>query len=441
MTTTNKVRPGDIVEQWDGDLTAKMHIHKPGADGKPGKSMGISVAQIVGSIKFPEAAAGVETGSILMLPVGMYADYIECDGGIHFDSEAPELAEMLKSGVPGPQYAGFNADSEVRSTLGTSVDVLQVLRFKEHYVYRTSTAGMQLIVTDSAGSVVYTATGTVSTDLFVTDKAVYWSTSNSVYALTYTNGAFTSGYTGQTVTEMKNVVAATDKWDLFLYTNAPATLYDPVLKTTSGVTWAGGVAPSGSYIAACGSKSRKFYMSGTLNLAAGLYECEYDSMVGVVSIKLIQSTNTPYTVLIGDRNSSAVYFGVSYPQFRLDVSSGVISQINPAHTSFSATLSKGYACDDFIFYTPTTAGNKAYISFDGGRSWGSPPEFNSKLMCVYLDVDTAKLISVGSLGSTGSVNGASGNVQTNLLTMRAGDQFVTHRIRTISEGYRFYVKK
>ena len=62
-------------------------------------------------------------------------------------------------------------------------------------------------------------------------------------------------------------------------------------------------------------------------------------------------------------------------------------------------------------------------------------------MCVYLDFDTAKLISVGSLGSTGSVNGAKGNVQTNLLTVRAGDQFATPKIRTISEGYRFYVKK
>lgn len=441
MTTTNKVRPGDIVEQWDGDLTAKIHIHKPGAAGKPGKSMGISVEQILGAIKLPEAAAGVETGSVLMLPTGTYADYIECDGGIHFDSEAPELASVLKSGVSGPQYSGFNADSEVRSTLGASVDVLQVLRFKGHYVYRTSTAGMQLIVTDSSGSVVYTATGTVSTDLFATDKAVYWSTSNSVYALTYTNGAFSSGYTGQSVTEMKNVVAVTDKWDLFLYTNAPATLYDPVLKATSGVTWAGGVAPSGNYIAGCGSKSRRFYLSGTLSSAVGLYECEYDSFVGAMSIKLIQSTNTPFTVLIGDRNSSAVYFGVSYPQFRLDVESGVISQINSVHTSFSTTLTKGYACDDFIFYTPTTAGNTAYVSFDGGRSWSSPPEFNAKLMYVYLDVDTAKLITVGSLGSTGSVNGSTGNVQANLLTMRAGDQFATPRIRTISEGHRFYVKK
>ncbi|MDD2005084.1 hypothetical protein [Pseudomonas putida] len=441
MATTNKIRPGEIAEQWDGDLTAKMHIHKPGVAGKPGKSMGISVEQILGATKLPEAAAGIETGSVLMLPTGTYADYIECDGGIHFDAEAPELAVLLKSGISGPQFAGFNADSEERSTLGAAVDVLQVLKFKGHYVYRTSTAGMQLIVTDSSGRVVYTATGTVSTDLFATDKAVYWSTSNSVYALTYNNGVFSSGYTGQSVTEMKNVVAVTDKWDLFLYTNAPATLYDPVLKSTSGVSWVGGVAPSGSYIAGCGSKGRKFYLSGTLNLAAGMFECEYDESMAAMSIKLLQPSNTPFTVLIGDRDSSAVYFGVSYPQYRLDVASGVIFQISSIHTSFSSTLTKGYACDDFIFYTPTTAGNKAYISFDGGRSWSSPPEFNAKLMYVYLDVDSAKLITVGSLGSTGSVSGSTGNIQTNLLALRAGDQFVAPKIATISEGHRFYVKK
>ena len=83
--STNKIRPSELPEPWDGDLNAKMHIHKPG------KSMGISVDQIVGAIKFPEAASGVETGSALMLPVGTYADYIECDGAIHFDSEAPDF--------------------------------------------------------------------------------------------------------------------------------------------------------------------------------------------------------------------------------------------------------------------------------------------------------------------------------------------------------------
>ena len=433
--STNKIRPSELPEPWDGDLNAKMHIHKPG------KSMGISVDQIVGAIKFPEAASGVETGSALMLPVGIYADYIECDGAIHFDSEAPELAQVLKSGALGPQFSGFNADSEVRSTLGAAVDVLQVLKFKEYYVYRTNTAGMQLIVADSSGSVVYTATGTVSTDLFVTDKAVYWSTSNSVYALTLSDGVFSSGYTGQSVVDMKNVVAITDKWDLFLYTNAPSTLYDPALKATAGVSWVGGVSPSGSYIAGCGSKSGKFYLSGTLNASAGLYELEYDQEVGSMSISLVQYANTPYNMIFGSKDSSTVYFGVSYPQFRLDVESGVVTQINYIHNSYSATLTKGYACDDFIFHTPTTVGSKSYISFDGGKSWSSPPEFNPKLMYVYLDVDTAKLITVGSLGSTGSVKGAYGNVQTNLLTVRAGDQFSTPKIRTISEGYRFYVKK
>jgi hypothetical protein len=214
-----------------------------------------------------------------------------------------------------------------------------------------------------------------------------------------------------------------------------------VLKATTGVVWAGGVSPSGTYVAGCGAKGNKFYLSGTLNASAGLYEFEYDASEGAIRIALIQSSNAPYTVVLGSSESSAVYFGVSYPQFRLDVESGVVTQINYVHTSYNATLTKGYACDNFIFHTPTTAGNKAYISFDGGRSWGSPPAFNTKLMYVFLDDESAKLITTGSLGSTGSVNGSFGNIQSNFLTLRAADQFSVPKINTASEGYRFYVKK
>lgn len=442
MTTTNKVRPGDIIEQWDGDLTAKMHIHKPGVDGKPGKSMGISVAQVVGAVQFPEAVGGVETGAVLMMPSGIYPEYLECGGGLYSDSVAPELAVLLKAGTSGQRYSGYNADSEVRSTAGTSVEITHAVQFKGYTFYKTPTAGNLIVAIDSLGAVVYTGTTTVSSDLYATENAVYFVSSGSLYSITVTDGVFKAQYTGESTSSFAGVATISDTEDLYMLATGLARLFNPIAKISRAVSFAGGASLSGTYVSLVGVKGRRIYAASTINTIPGLYEIKFDSVKTELSAELLMATNPAFSVLAACKESSVVYFGVNGLQYKLDVAGGNIAKVTPPlFSSFTASLFKSYALDNFAFFTSNTGANAAYMSFDGGRTWVSTPAFNTKLALAFIDEVTHELVTVGSAGSLGAVKGGTGNIQKNLLTLMAADQFLVPKIKTTADGYKYYVKK
>lgn len=52
------------------------------------------------------------------------------------DASAPELAQILRSGGQGQKYAGYVADSEVRSTAGTSTEISHAVRHKGYTFIR-----------------------------------------------------------------------------------------------------------------------------------------------------------------------------------------------------------------------------------------------------------------------------------------------------------------
>lgn len=438
---TNKKKISDLAA-WAGDQGMRLHAHKSGV------SQGVSIADILAAVEFPEVPAvppagpGVETGAVMLMPAGSYPDYIECSGGVYPDSVAPELAVLLKAGTSGQRYSGYNADSEIRSTAGTSVEITHAVQLKGYTFYKTPTAGNLIVATDSLGAVVYSGTTTVSSDLYATENAIYFVSSGSLYSITVTSGVFKSQYTGESTSGLVGVATISDTEDLYVLATGLARLFNPIAKTSRPISFIGGTSLSGTYVALVGVKNRRIYAISTINSVPGLYEIKFDVVRTELNAELLMATNPAFSVLTASKESTVVYFGVNGLQNKLDVVSGNIVKITPPiFSTFSATLSKSYALNNFVYFTTSNAANVAYMSFDAGRTWVSAPPFNTKLALVFIDEITHEIVTVGSAGSLGAVKGGTGNIQRNLLVLMAPDQFVAPKIKTTADGYRYYVKK
>ncbi|WP_243055366.1 hypothetical protein [Pseudomonas sp. BP01] len=434
---TNKKKISDL-PVWGGDKEMRLHAHKPGM------SQAVSIAEIVAAVPVPEAQEGgaLPTGAVVMMPVGAYEDYLECNGAVIADASAPELAQVLKTDGHGQKYAGYIADSEVRSTVGTSVEISHAVRHKGYTFYKTPTAGNLIVAVDSTGNVVFTGTTAASGDLYATENAVYFVSSNSLYSITVVDGVFKSQYTGESASSFGGVATVSETEDLYIQATGVARLFNPVAKTSRAVSYANGASLSGIYTGLIGCAGGRIFAASTINTVPGLYEFKYDQVTGLLSADLVMHASPAFNVLVASVNSSGVYFGVNGIQYRLDVASGNVNRLHaPVFASYSASVFKAYALDDFVFFTMNSGGNLAYMSFDGGRNWVGAPGFNAKLSLAFVDESTGELVVAGSAGSQGSVNGSTGNIQRNLLKLLAVDQFILPKINTTADGYRYYVKK
>ena len=434
---TNKKKISDL-PVWVGDKEMKLHAHKPGV------SQAVSIAEILAAVPAPEEQSGgtLPVGAVVLMPVGTYEDYLECSGAVVADASAPELAQVLKTGGHGQKYAGYIADSEVRSTAGTSVEISHAVRHKGYTFYKTPTAGNLIVAIDGAGNVVFTGTTAASGDLYATENAVYFVSSNSLYSITVVDGVFKSQYTGVSASSFGGFATVSETEDLYIQATGLARLFNPVTKTSRAVSYANGAPLSGTYTALIGCAGGRIFATSTINTVPGLYEFKCDQSTGFLSADLVMVASPAFNILVGAVESGCVYFGTNGIQFRLDAVSGNISRVHaPVFASYSATVFKSYALDDFVFFTMNSGSNMAYMSFDGGRNWVGAPGFNTKLSLAFIDESRGELVVAGSAGSQGSVNGGTGNIQRNLLKLLAADQFVLPKINTTADGYRFYVKK
>ncbi len=94
--TTNRKRPSDL-SAWDGDLSANVHVHKPGS------SMKVSLQEIVDAVPVPEPAP--ETGGTVALP-GRFeiGSYVIGVAAMSVTQDAKPLPDSLNSNyslVPG----------------------------------------------------------------------------------------------------------------------------------------------------------------------------------------------------------------------------------------------------------------------------------------------------------------------------------------------------
>ncbi|WP_372029897.1 hypothetical protein [Pseudomonas kurunegalensis] len=434
---TNKKKISDL-PGWGGDKEMKLHAHKPGM------SQAVSIAEILAAVPAPvdQGGGALPTGAVVLMPFGAYEDYLECSGAIVADASAPELAQILKSSSHGARYAGYIADSEVRSTVGTSVEISHAVRHKGYTFYKTPTAGNLIVAVDSTGNVAFTGTTAASGDLYATQNAVYFVSSNSLYSITVVDGVFKSQYTGESASSFGGVATVSEIEDLYIQATGIARLFNPIAKTSRAVSYANGASLSGTYTALIGCADGRIFATSTINTVPGLYEFKYDQVTGLLSADLVIVASPAFNVLIGAVESGCVYFGTNGIQFRLDVISGNVIRLHvPVFASYSASVFKSYAKDDFVFFTMNSAANVAFMSFDGGRNWVGAPGFNAKLSLAFIDESTGELVIAGSVGSQGSVNGSTGNIQRNLLKLLAADQFVLPKLNTIADGYRYYVKQ
>lgn len=287
----------------------------------------------------------------------------------------------------------------------------------------------------------FTGTTAASGDLYATENAVYFVSSNSLYSITVVDGVFKSQYTGESASSFGGVATVSETEDLYIQATGVARLFNPIAKTSRAVSYANGASLSGTYTGLVGCADGRIFATSTINTVPGLYEFKCDQVTGLLSADLVMVASPAFNVLVGAVESDCIYFGTNGIQFRLDVISGNVSRVHaPVFASYSASVFKSYALDNFVFFTMNVGSNLAYMSFDGGRNWVGAPGFNTKLSLAFIDESTGELVVAGSSGSQGSVNGGIGNIQRNLLKLLAADQFVLPKINTVADGYRYYVK-
>lgn len=445
--SSNKKTPSDLTANWDGRDGSFMHVHRLG------NSQRISVKQIVDaaiaampapeSPDTPEAPAGLETGSIIQMPVGNYADYLECDGSIQASSVAPDLAAKIAG--TGTKYSGVLPSDTARKALTTG-EILDAVYFKG-LLFVLSTAAPQLTAYDASFNLVFQASFAFGYKRFtVTDNALYFvNTSYNIYYAQVNGTTVTVNYAGQS-TQSSNggfsAISVSSTEDLFCWMSLRR-LFNVAANTLRGVTGSFSIAGNdqGSSIVKA-SNGRIFFVGTYQGANPGLYELFLDVPNGAVTAakQLKAIYLAPDTIYCSGKT---VYFGVGGIQHRFDTETDRIeSVLTPSFVNSSAATHSVYCKDNLLFIQglKATTGNYGYMSFDKGTTFQKLPAFNNRLNGMLID-SNHKALYFGDTGTVGSVDASSGNAEIHQLSLLDGSFFKIPLLTGAAEGYRFYVRK
>lgn len=445
--TTNKYRPSDFTTVWDGNLDAVIHIHRPGNSQKASARQ--IVDAVVAAIPTPEPGeeipvSGIETGTIVMLPEGSYADYFECDGSIKQSSLASELAGIINGGTP--KYQSILSSSVARKSLTTG-EVLDAVYFKG-LLFTINSVSPFITAYDSSFNLVYSnATALGHKRLVVTDNAVYFlNGSYNIYCIQVNGATVTATYAGESSQASNggfSAVSVSADEDLFGWISLRR-LYNPKTNTKrnlGGVFSIGGLDQGSTVVK---TDSGRIFFAGTYGASApGLYEMFLDTAAPTVSsARLIQSIYpAPDTIKC---SGDFVYFGVAGIQYKLNARTDRVTSVTWPFFVNASAVTHSIAChNNFLFVNGlrATANNFGYVSFDNGNTFTKLPAFNTKLAGMLIDPVAHKALYFGDSGTIGSADGSAGNVEIHQLTLLDNNYFKLPLVSGACEGYRFYVKK
>ncbi|MBK5417733.1 hypothetical protein [Pseudomonas sp. TH31] len=445
--TTNKKRPSDLVTVWDKNLDSVIHVHRPGNSQKA--TVRQVVDAVVAAIPTPDPGeevpvSGIETGAVVMLPEGSYADYFECDGSIKQSSLASELAGIINGGTP--KYQSILSSSVARKSLTTG-EVLDAVYFKG-LLFTVNSVSPFITAYDSSFNLVYSnATALSHKRLVVTDNAVYFlNGSYNIYCIQVSGSTVTAAYTGESSQASNggfSAVSVSADEDLFCWISLRR-LYSPKTNTKriiNGVFSIGGLDQGSTILK---TDSGRIFFVGTFGASApGLYEMFLDTAVPTVSsARLIQSIYpAPDTIkCTGD----FVYFGVAGIQYKLNAKTDRVTSVTSPFFVNASAVTHSIAChNNFLFVNGlrATANNFGHVSFDYGNTFSKLPAFNTKIAGMLIDPVAHKALYFGDSGTIGSADGSAGNVEIHQLTLLDNNYFKLPLVTGACEGYRFYVKK
>lgn len=396
---------------WAGDVSMKLHVHKPGT------SESVSIGDV--------AAKAVKVGDIVLKPRGTYEGLLECDGSYLYDEDLDALKTALNFEEYGAARVSLNENSEAR--FGTDL-YSQVFRCGQAtlakaqgnwHVFQTgvptpSSYPDNMSVFKTASHIYYGSAGTVFQDI----GGVALNASFESIA-----GAAESSY-GYTI------LAVVESGVLTIY------------RSDDGVTF----VSSGS-IAADVLKPMKFVASGdvyaqlTIAGTQGIYKLIFND--GQVSTALMLEIDADVeheciesagggTVFIYESRASLEYRALEF-----DYSYTIIL---PTLLSLKRLIAVNSVTGYSMLIAVPEANSPAMISFDSGATWAQAPEMSG-----YADADFDPLSNefafVGGQGSTGSLMGQTGSVQTNTADFGPGFTLVLPNLPRPESNLAYYIKK
>ena len=396
---------------WSGDASMRLHAHKPGS------SEGVSIEQV--------AAKAVKSGDIVLKPCGTYDGLLECDGSYLYDQGLDALKAALNFEEYGAARVALNENSELR--FGTEM---------YSRVYRSGQA--TLAKADGNWHLFQEGNPTpinypVSMSVFKTSNHVFFAASGRVFqdiGSVALNAPFESLVGAAESSYGYSILAVVESGTLTIY------------KTDDGASFS-----KAGTIAADTSKPIKLVDSGdvyaqlTIEGQQGIYKLVLDDdQVSTVLMheidadvqhECIESAGFGAVYIYTSRN--ALEFRTLEDEFSFPINLPQLMNIKRLVAVNSGTGSS-------VLVAVPEAKSPATMSFDTGNTWLQAPAMSS-----YTDADFDPLSNefafVGGQGSTGSLMGQSGSIQTNTADFGPGFMLILPNLQRPEQNLAYYIKK
>ncbi|MGG5290005.1 hypothetical protein [Pseudomonas shirazensis] len=394
---------------WGGDVEMRLHAHKPGA------SEAVSIGDV--------AAKAARVGDIMLKPRGTYEGLLECDGSYLYDQGLDDLKAALNFEEYGAARVALNENSELRFGTELYTDV-----------YRSGVA--TLAKTDGYWHLFQAGNPTpsnypVDMTVFKTSSHVFYGTSGTVFqdvGAVALNASFESVAGAAESIYGYTIIAVVESGVLTIY------------RSDDGVSF----NKSGT-IAADVLKPMKFVESGeiyaqlTIGGVQGVYKLTLDGE-GVSTDLMLEISADVAHGCIESAGFGAVYIYTSRSglEFRaLEYESSFPISL-PRLMSLKRLVAVNSGSSVLVAVPETNT--PAMISFDSGATWVQAP-----VMSGYADADfdplSNEFVFVGGQGSTGSLMGQSGSVQTNAADFGPGFTLILPNIARPELNLAYYIKK
>jgi hypothetical protein len=396
---------------WNGDVSMKLHIHKPGT------SEAVSIEQV--------AAKAAKVGDIVLKPRGSYDGLLECDGSYLYDEGLDDLKTALNFEAYGAARVSLNENSELR--FGTE-------RYSR--VYRSGST--TLAMADEYWHLFQA--GNTTPNNYPIDMTVFKTTNHVFYAASGTvfqdigsvalNAPFESLVGAAESSYGYSILAVVESDILTLY------------KADDGATFirAGTIAADLSRpIKLVGAGD--VYAQLTIEGQQGIYKLMFeDSQVSTVLMLEIDADVQHECIESAGFGAVFIYPVKTSLEFRaLEYEYSYPISLPPL-LSLKRLVAVNSSTGSSLLIAVPGANSPAMISFDGGTTWSQGP-----LMSGYADADFDALSNefcfVGGQGTTGSMMGQSGSVQTNTANFGPGYTLILPNLPRPEANLAFYIKK
>lgn len=396
---------------WSGDVSMRLHAHRPGS------SEGVSIDQV--------AAKAVKVGDIVLKPRGSYEGLLECDGSYLYDQDLDALKAALNFEEYGATRVSLNENSELR--FGTEM-YSRVYRSGQVTLAKAY-GNWHLFQDGNPTPINYPDSMTV----FKTSDHVFYAASGSVFqdiGSVALNAPFESFVGAAESSFGYSILAVVESGTLTLY------------KADDGAAFT-----NAGNIAADTSKPIKLVGSGdvyaqlTIEGQQGIYKLMFDD--GQVSTALMLEIDADVQhecIESAGFGAAYVYTSRNALEFRtLEYEFGFPISLPPLMSLKRLVAVNSSTGSSVLVAVPETS-TPSMISFDSGATWVQAP-----VMSGYADADFDSLSNefafVGGQGSTGSLMGKSGSVQTNTADFGPGLTLVLPNLQRPEKNLAYYIKK